>query len=142
MSAMIDASTEFGARAARRLDEDEIIWLTTVRADGRPEPSPVWFYWDGETALIYSQPNTVKLRNIAVNPQVALSFNSAPDGNDVVVFAGIAKVVEGAPLATEVPAMLEKYQAGLASMGDPTAESFARDYSVAIRVTPTKLRGF
>jgi len=141
-SNVIDTTTEFGARAARRLDEDGIIWLTTVRPDGRPEPSPVWFYWDGETVLIYSQPKTLKLRNIAANPQVSLSFNTDTGGENVVVFAGIAKVIDDAPLATEVPAMLEKYREGLIHMSDPTAESFARDYSVAIRVTPMKLRGF
>lgn len=139
---LIDTSTEFGARAARRLDEDGIIWLTTVRPDGRPEPSAVWFYWDGETVLIYSQPNTLKLRNIAANPQVALSFNTDRRGENMVVLSGTAEVVGDAPLATAVPAMMEKYQEGLVHMSDPTGESFAKEYSVAVRVTPTKLRGF
>ena len=35
----LDTSTDFGARVARRLAEERIIWLTTVREDGQPEPS-------------------------------------------------------------------------------------------------------
>jgi hypothetical protein len=39
----IDTSTEFGARATRHIDDDQIIWLTTVGPDGTPQPSPIWF---------------------------------------------------------------------------------------------------
>lgn len=49
---MPDDSTEIGARAERRLREEEIAWLTTVRADGQPQSVPVWFLWDGDTFLI------------------------------------------------------------------------------------------
>ncbi len=32
-----------GARAERRLREEEIAWLTTVRSDAQPQSVPVWF---------------------------------------------------------------------------------------------------
>ena len=51
-----DTTTDFGRRVERRLRDEYLVWLTTVRADGLPQPSPVWFLWDGETVLIYSQP--------------------------------------------------------------------------------------
>ena len=57
---MIDQTTPFGQRVARRLDEERIIWLTTVSATGVPHPRPVWFWWDGESFLIYSKPDTFK----------------------------------------------------------------------------------
>jgi hypothetical protein len=38
-------------------------------------------------------------------------------------------------------AYLEKYRASIASLGR-TAEDFAQSYAVAIRVTPTSLRGY
>ena len=31
--------------------------MTTVRSDGQPQTVPVWFLWDDEGFLIYSQPN-------------------------------------------------------------------------------------
>jgi hypothetical protein len=36
----------------KRLREEQVIWLTTVRADGMPLPTPVSFLWAGETVLI------------------------------------------------------------------------------------------
>ncbi len=35
-----------------RLRSNEMVWLTTVRPDGRPHSVPVWFLWDGATVLI------------------------------------------------------------------------------------------
>src|SRR5207248_8835730 len=64
----LDTTTPFGARAARRLADDVIGWLVTVNRAGAPQPSPVWFLWDDDGLLIYSQPGTPKLRNIARNP--------------------------------------------------------------------------
>lgn len=140
---MIDTTTTFGDRAARRLHQEALIWLTTVRHDLTPQPSPVWFYWNGETILIYSQPNTPKLRNIAQNPKVALNLNGDTHGNDIVIVSGNASIDADAPPAHEVPGMVQKYLEELHAV--QSAEDFARtfhDYNVAIRITPTRLRGF
>jgi PPOX class probable F420-dependent enzyme len=139
---MIDTSTDFGARVARRLQREGVIWLTTVRGDGTPQASPVWFLWDGETFLIYSQPGAPKVRNIARRPRVALHLNSDAWGNDVVILTGDARIVEDAPPPIEVPAFVGKYRDDLRSA--KSTEDFARimdGYDLAIRVTPTSLRG-
>ncbi len=138
---MIDLNTEFGARVARRLDQEIVIWLTTVRADGTPQPSPVWFWWDGTTFLIYSRPHTPKLRNIADRPRVALNFDSDKQGGDIVVFSGDALIDPNAPPADQLSPYLDKYREGIKDIG-MTPSQFAQEYSVAIRVTPTHLRGF
>lgn len=136
----LDPTTDFGARVAAHLADDQVVWLTTVRADGRPEPSPVWFLWDGETVLIYSQENTLKLRNIAARPHVSLNFNATFHGGDVVVISGHAEILPDAPRANEIPAYLSKYSGGIESIS-MTPQSFADGYPAAIRVTPTHLRG-
>lgn len=140
---MFDTSTELGAKVVRRLGQEGIIWLVTVRGDGTPQPSPVWFLWDGETILIYSQPNTQKLRNIARNAKVSLNLNCDAWGYDVVIISGAAQVEENAPLVREVPAFVKKYVEDLESA--KSMEDFDRitdGYTVAIRVTPTALRGW
>ena len=43
---MLDTTTEAGGRAERRLREEQIIWMTTVRSDGQPQSVPVWFFWE------------------------------------------------------------------------------------------------
>ena len=137
---MWDTTTEFGSRVERRLRDEHVIWLTTVRDDSAPQPSPVWFLWDGQTFLIFSQPNKPKLRNIAANPNVALNLESN-GGGDVVIFSGEAAIVGDAPQEHEIAAYVAKYREYIARLGQ-TPESFAKEYSVAVRVRPTRLRGF
>lgn len=136
---MLDTTSEQGRQVERRLRNEETIWLTTVRADGQPQSVPVWFLWDGATFLIYSRPANQKLKNIARNPRVGLNLNSDAYGNQIVRVEGTAEIVPDAPPAIAVPAMLEKYRAGIARIG-MSPERFAQAYSVAIRVTPSRFR--
>ena len=57
------------------IDEAYVVWFTTVRADGMPQPTPVWFIKDGDTFLIYSVPDNQKLRNIQQNSKVRAQLN-------------------------------------------------------------------
>src|SRR5215211_5545426 len=109
----IDTSSEFGARVVRRLTEEPIGWLTTMAPDGTPQPSPIWFLWDGETVLIYSQPNTPKLRHIAANPRVSLNLDGDGKGGNIVILTGEARVDDATPPANQVPAYLAKYASGI-----------------------------
>lgn len=136
----IDTNTEFGARVARRLAEEHLIWQTTVRASGAPDPSPVWFLWDGQTMLIYSKPNTQKLRNITHNSAVALNFDGNGRGGDIIVINGTAQIDQQAPPAHQLPAYVAKYTEYIQRIG-LTPEQFAQAYSVALRITPTSIRG-
>jgi len=136
---MLDTTTEAGDRADRRLREETMIWLTTVRSDGQPQSVPVWFLWDGETFLIYSRPNQQKLKNIGTNARVGLHLNANERGGDVVRAEGTAEVVQEIPPANEVGEYLEKYRESIARIGfDP--DGFARAYSVALRVKPDRWR--
>jgi PPOX class probable F420-dependent enzyme len=135
----VDTGSEFGARVARRLADELIGWLVTVGRTGAPVPSPVWFLWDGESLLLYSQPDTPKLRNIARNPHVALHLNDDGRGGDVVIVAGDAHRSDD-PGADHVPDYIAKYAELIAEYGW-TPESFAADYSVPVRIRPTRVRG-
>jgi PPOX class probable F420-dependent enzyme len=124
---------------ARRLQTEEVIWLTTVRDDGSPVPTPVWFYWNGDSFLIYTQPRSHKLRHIAHNPQVALNFNTDEAGGSVAVFSGAASVDDQPPPAAEAEAYLAKYAAGIQMIG-LTPETMAAEYSAVLRVQPSRVR--
>ncbi|HKG24904.1 MAG TPA: TIGR03667 family PPOX class F420-dependent oxidoreductase [Thermomicrobiales bacterium] len=137
----IDPSTDFGARVARRLQDEGLVWLTTTSADGTPQPNPVWFLWTGDNVLIFSEPNQAKLANIGRNPRVALNLNSNAYGGDIAVITGTAAIDPAGPSAAERDDYAAKYGEGIKSIG-LTPESFFAKYSVPFRVTPTKLRGF
>jgi PPOX class probable F420-dependent enzyme len=111
-----------------------------VGPDGTPQPNPVWFLWEGDSFLIYTQPGSVKVRNLRLNPNVALQFNTDREGGEVVVFTGQARF-EKAVAEETAAAYLDKYREGIDRI-DMTFESFSRSYSTPIRVTPQRMRGF
>jgi PPOX class probable F420-dependent enzyme len=99
----------------------------------------VWFLWDGETFLVYSQPDAQKVRNLAANPRVALHLDDDGTGGDVVTFEGTATVEPDTPRADRVDGYLAKYLAAIEALGYEPGP-FARTYSAAIRVRPTRVR--
>jgi PPOX class probable F420-dependent enzyme len=137
---VIDQSTEFGARVARHLREEIVVWLTSVTRAGSPLPSPVWFLWDGaESVVMYSLPGA-RVRNIEANSRVALNFAGDGRGGDIVVLSGSAAVDAGAPSADAASDYRAKYDAHIARIG-MTPETFAQRYSVPVRIHLTDLRG-
>lgn len=138
---MIDFTSRLGRHVKRRLRKEQIIWLTTVDLNDAPQPRPVWFHWDDETILIFSEKGKVKLRHIRRNPKVSLNFNTDEDGGDVAVIGGEAKIMDNPPPSNKVKAYLRKYREGIKSL-DMTVPEFTAAYTVPILVTPTTLRGF
>jgi PPOX class probable F420-dependent enzyme len=138
---VLDETTEFGQRAARRLREEIIGWLTTVSPEGAPQPIPVWFLWDGDRSmLIYSRPGKRKLQNIERNPKVSVNLDSDRLDADIVICWGEARVSDDPP-ADVVPEYIAKYAERIAALGW-TPESFAADFSVPLRVELTRIHGW
>ena len=138
---MLDLDSPAGARADRRLRTEQILWLTTVRADGQPQSSPVWFLWDGETFLVFSQADAQKLRNLAGNPRVAVHLESDGTGDEVLTVDGTAAVDPEVPPSDQIEEYRVKYREGIQAMGSTPAE-LARDFSVAIRIRPSRVRAW
>lgn len=138
---VIDPRTEKGARVDSALRQDVVAWLITVAADGTPVPTPVWFWWDGETVLVYSQRDKPKLRHIGANPKVAFALRTDELGDRIIVLTGHAEVDESAPSADRLEAYVEKYATLIERLGADPA-SFAAEYAVPIRIRPERLRAW
>ncbi len=131
--------------AAKRLHRDPIIWITTVRADGQPQSSAVWFHWAGEDFLVVSQPAAAKVRNLAANPRVSLHLDSDGRLGDLVIVEGAAEVISapeagGWPDAERVGAYYAKYDRTLREHLNSTPEEMRQAYSTTLRITPTRWR--
>ncbi len=139
---MIDFNSKLGRLAKKHIKSEYFIWLTTVDSTGTPQPRPVWFVWEDDSFLMYSQAKAHKLKHIQRNPQVALHFNTEDDLGEerIIIFSGEAKIDEHCPPAEKNRAYMKKYKSGIARLG-ATPEQFGNEYSVAVRITPTKLRG-
>jgi PPOX class probable F420-dependent enzyme len=81
---MLDLTKTRDAHIDERLRSNIMIWLNTVRADGRPHSAAVWFLWDGKAFLIFSRPNNQKIRNLRQNSNVLLALDDTKNGSDVI----------------------------------------------------------
>ena len=127
----------FGTHADALLEDAVVVWLTTVRSDGQPQASPVWFVIDNDEFVIYSRDGTPRARNITANPRVSLNLDSN-EGGDVLTIEGVARIVDGPPSPDDT-AYQKKYAKRLKQIGY-TPETFATGYPVVIRVSPKKWR--
>jgi len=137
--ATLDTSTDRGRHVERRLKEDVIGWLTTVRPSGQPDSVPVWFLWDGETILIYSRPEQTKMQNIAHNPRVTFTVDDTKGGGDVIRVEGTAEYVSDYAPSNEHAAYQEKYGDAITRIGYD-AEGFGASYSAAVMIRATRFR--
>jgi len=60
--------------------------LATVGADGKPDVVPVHPAWEGDTMWLMVGGDSVKVRNIAANPEVALHWQVTEVGDGVEVW--------------------------------------------------------
>jgi PPOX class probable F420-dependent enzyme len=134
----LDLTQDKDRHIDERLRSELIIWLGSVRPDGRPHLVPVWFLWDGATILIFSQPDNQKIRNLQANHNVILALDDTNDGDDVIMVEGHAELLPAGTVDSTLPAYAEKYGPQFSEM---TPATMAQVYSQAIRITPTRITG-
>jgi PPOX class probable F420-dependent enzyme len=134
--APLDSTSTRGKHIQARLKKELIIWLATVGRDGHPHVVPVWFWWDGSSFLVYSIPGQ-KVRDIEVNPNVALHLNTDAEAEDVVRVDCTAELPKRQAPAYKVPEYISKYARLIKGYGW-TPEGFSADYKVPLRILPTR----
>ena len=129
----------FSDKTRRRLEDEVVIWMTTVNAKGQPQTSVVWYWWDGSDFLIYSLDPSSRVRNLTNNPHVSLNLDGNGRGGDEVTIEGLASIDPEAPTAAEMGEYVAKYRHRM-DRGWDGPEGFASKYPTAIRVRPTGVR--
>lgn len=139
---MMDLTSNFGRAVRKHLEHQYVIWLTTIDSRLTPQPRPVWFLWQEDSFLIFSQPKAHKVAHIHGHHGVALHFNTDETGDKhVIVFTGQAVIDLNSPAAHQISGYLEKYGDGITAL-EMTPEEFGREYSTAIKIRPTEVRGW
>lgn len=144
-----------------RLATERIVWLCTLRRNGSPHVTPVWFVFVRGTWWIGADRASVKLRNIENDPRVSLALEG---GEAPVVAEGHARtwhVPPGAaatpdaeptpgaasvPPATAVPPAAAVPSAAAAVPSDPAVPSdvvaaFLAKYDWDVTATPPSASG-
>jgi PPOX class probable F420-dependent enzyme len=136
---ILDLTQPFHGYIDRRLRAEPIIWLTTASLDGRTHIVPMWFHWDGRIVVLFSLPNTKKLRHIASNPSVSLALEAADHGYDIVIIEGRASLIDDPHITGQMPSFVAKY-ADVPRRWEP--REWAEKFSKTIQVMPTKLKAW
>jgi len=78
------------------LRQSRVIFVATVKPNGRPHVVPVWFTLIGKKLYFRTQDYKVKVKNIARNPWVACSAHAGDKYVDLrgVMIEGIARIIE------------------------------------------------
>jgi PPOX class probable F420-dependent enzyme len=137
----IDWNSDLGQRIRKEMQDELVLWMTTTSADGTPQPNPVWFITDGDDIIVYSHHSAARNRNVERNPRVGLNFNSDPHAERMSVIIGDARIDNSLPAPKDDDGFQQKYGPLIPGIG-MTIEEHSDTYSVGIRITPTKIRGW
>lgn len=137
---MLDLSTDKGTAAARRLETELVVWLTTVTPAGQPQSSAVWFLWRDGEFLVYSLLDSPRVRNLEANPKVALHLVGDAEANNVLSIEGEARIDRTAGGPDSVPEFIAKYRHLVVDQSGWTVEQYAGHYPLAIRIRPIRFR--
>ncbi len=112
--------------------------LATVRPDGRPHVTPIWFVLDGDDIVFTIWHETVKAANLQHDPRVAFVVDDQAPPFAYVLVEGVVEITK------EAPDMLD-WTTRLAGryMGAALAESYGRRNAVPgewlVRLRPTHI---
>jgi general stress protein 26 len=102
VTALDSRFSEPGARATewdethRLLEQAELFWISTVRADGRPHVTPLVAVWLEDAVYFCTGPTEQKAVNLRANPNVILTTgcNQWDRGLDIVVEGEAVQVTD------------------------------------------------
>ena len=98
----------------RRLIDAPLYWIITTREDGRPHAVPLVGVWHEGAFAFCTGPDEQKSRNLASNPQVAVTTGSMgaegwDSGKDIAVEGRAVRVIDPDALQVLAGAWFDKY---------------------------------
>ncbi len=109
--------------------------IATVDENCRPHVAPVWFLFEDGKIFITTGKNSVKVRNIMANPEIAITVDETEDGldNRGVIMKGKAELVDDEDIPRKI---FIKY---LGSLDHPSAERLLEMERITISLRPEKI---
>ena len=103
--------------AEQRLKKSHNYWITTVKPDGSPQPSPhtmvVWGLWQDGRFLFSTGSKSRKARNLAQNAHCIVCTELA---NEAVIVEGVAVIADVAARRKFLPVYERKYKFDMKGM--------------------------
>ena len=125
------------SRVDALLEGESVVWLSSVRPDGRPHLIPIWFLWDGEAVLFASKPQACKVANLRANADCMLAIGDPDEDFDVALIEARAELAE-IPTTDLLAAGLQTKYRDRMDVAGLTPAIFAATYSQVVRIVPTR----
>ena len=138
---LLDMTDKRQAHIDARLRSDLMMWLSTVRPDGRAHIVPVWFLWQDDVLYIFSKPDQ-KIRNLSQNKSAMVGVDDTKGGDDPIMLGGNVELLKHSDLTPGIQdAYAEKYLERMQA-SNWAMDWYVNEYSEVIRFTPTKVFAF
>jgi len=110
----------------------------TLRSDGAPNLTPVWFRWDGRFVRIWTTDTRAWVRNLIRDPRVAFSVQTEDDPYPAAVLYGTARIESG-----DVPSIRDEIRAITSRYVEPAnVEGYVADWPslrTIVTITPDRI---
>jgi PPOX class probable F420-dependent enzyme len=82
----VNTPVEISAETTSFLNSQRNLILGTLRKDGSPQASPVWYLWTGEAFVISTITATAKWWNLKRDPRISICVDDPATGQMVVAY--------------------------------------------------------
>ena len=106
-------------RVQKILHSKQFAHVATIRPDGSPQSSPMWFVWDGAYIQFTHATNRQKYRNIRRDPRIAVPITDVDDPYTYAEFRGVVERIEEDPGGVFYETLAKRYGAPWGYPGDP-----------------------
>ncbi len=116
--------------------------VATLREDGFPHVVPVWYRWDGEAILIWSDGKRTWPRNLMRDPHAAFSVQEGRSPYPAFTMRGLAAIRKGRDeeILGEIRRIVERYVA--AAELDTFLEEWTAGPQILVRIEPAVIRSW
>lgn len=141
----LDATPTDWATTRRAIEDAEMFWLSTVRADGRPHVTPLVSVWMDGAAYFCTGPEEQKTVNLTTNPNVVLTTGDGEweRGLDVMIEGRAERVTDPGELQRAADSWSTKWDGRWRFQ--PAQDGFFNDVggpAHVFRVRPSKVLAF
>jgi len=139
-----DAVATDWAETRRALEEAELFWISTVRADGRPHVTPLVAVWLDDAIHFATGPDEQKAVNLRTNQNVILTTGCSEweRGLDVVVEGEAAQVTDDGTLERLAQAWRTKWDGRWKFTVRDGGFEHEAGTALVFSVTPTEVLAF
>jgi pyridoxine/pyridoxamine 5'-phosphate oxidase len=131
-------------QAVASLEQAEVFWISTVRANGHPHVTPMIAVWLDQALYFCTGPREQKAANLAANPHLTIitGCNTLQDGLDIVVEGNAVQLTDKVALQRVADRYLAKYGSDWAFTVTENGFNGDGGFALVFEVTPTTAYGF